>query len=136
MSSPHVAATAALIWSHHPNATTAEIRLALESSAVQLDESQQGGRNDVFGWGVVNAKLALEALGPSAPSISPSPTLNPTITIQPSNECMPFELRILPNDYPTETSLELFDPRGDVIASSVEEDPLENGKLFEFEKCL
>jgi len=86
MSSPHVAAVAALIWSHHPTATVADIRGALEISAIQPDPYSQGVRNDYLGWGIVNARLALEALVPA--SLSPSPTLNPTV-YQPSGEPSP-----------------------------------------------
>ncbi len=48
---------------------------------------------------------------------------------------MPFKLLILTDNYPSEISWELFHPRGEVIASSVDKEPLDNGR-YEFEKCL
>ncbi len=71
-----------------------------------------------------------------APSLSPSPTVAPSVSHQPSGECMPFDLSILPDNYPNETSWELFNPRGEVISSSSEEDPLVSDKIFVFQTCL
>ncbi len=75
MATPHVAAVAALIWSHHSRKTAAEIRDALESSAEDLGTY---GRDDYYGNGLVNTKAALDALSEGWPSVSPAPTTVPT----------------------------------------------------------
>ncbi len=60
MASPHVAAVAALVWSYAPDATPGEIRAALAASAEDLGTS---GRNNEFGYGLVQAQAALDYLG-------------------------------------------------------------------------
>ena len=60
MASPHVAAVAALVWSYAPDATPTEIRNALAASAEDLGTA---GRNNEFGYGLVQARAALDYLG-------------------------------------------------------------------------
>lgn len=60
MASPHVAAVAALVWSYAPDASPGEIRAALAASAEDLGTE---GRNNEFGYGLVQAKAALDYLG-------------------------------------------------------------------------
>ena len=60
MSAPHVAAVAALVWSYAPDATPGEIRAALAATAEDLGTE---GRNNEFGYGLVQAKAALDYLG-------------------------------------------------------------------------
>ena len=60
MATPHVAAVAALVWSHNGNWTNVQIRDALTSSAKDLGTA---GRDVYFGFGLVQAAAALEALG-------------------------------------------------------------------------
>lgn len=55
MATPHVSAVAALVWSRHPNCTAAEIRASLNNSALDLGAV---GRDDEFGFGLVQAKAA------------------------------------------------------------------------------
>jgi len=140
MSSPHVAAVAALVWSHSPEKSAFEIRQALEQSAIQPNGSQQGIKNDEFGWGIVNAKKALELLDGGTftrrPSISPSPTPSPTKSMQPSGPCMPIKIEILPDSWPEEISWELKDPQGNEMTSNQEHDTLRQGVLFEHEMCV
>lgn len=59
MASPHVAGVAALIWSHHPSCSAAQIRGALNESAQDLGTS---GRDVRFGYGLVQAKDAIDYL--------------------------------------------------------------------------
>mmetsp|Transcript_16316 Transcript_16316/g.23922 ORF Transcript_16316/g.23922 Transcript_16316/m.23922 type:complete len:442 (+) Transcript_16316:465-1790(+) len=140
MSSPHVASVAALVWSHSPDKSAFEIRQALEQSAIQPNGSQQGIKNDEFGWGIVNAKKALELLDGGTftrrPSISPSPTPSPTKSMQPSGPCMPIKIEILPDSWPEEISWELKDPQGNEMTSNQEHDTLRQGVLFEHEMCV
>jgi subtilisin family serine protease len=55
MATPHVSAVAALVWSHHPHCSAAKIRASLDNSALDLGDP---GRDDYFGYGLVQAKAA------------------------------------------------------------------------------
>jgi serine protease len=59
MASPHVAGVAALVWSHHPSCTAQEIRSALNTTAQDLGAA---GRDVKFGYGLVQAKDAIDHL--------------------------------------------------------------------------
>ncbi len=59
MATPHVSAIAALIWSHAPSCTNAQVRAALNSTALNLGAA---GRDTKFGYGLVRAKNAKDAL--------------------------------------------------------------------------
>lgn len=59
MATPHVSGIAALVWSCAPSATAAQIRNALNASAMDLGAS---GRDTSYGYGLVQAKAALDAL--------------------------------------------------------------------------
>ncbi|TKC94107.1 S8 family serine peptidase [Polyangium fumosum] len=59
MATPHVSAVAALIWSQKPTATNNDVRNALTSTAEDLGAA---GRDVNFGYGLVRAKNALDAL--------------------------------------------------------------------------
>jgi serine protease len=68
MATPHVSAVAAVIWSGAPTATNAEVRDAMNGTA--LDKGP-AGRDDAYGHGIVQAKAALDALlnGPPPPDV-------------------------------------------------------------------
>lgn len=57
MASPHVAAVAALVWSHHPLCTNAQIRNVL---AVTAEDLGTAGRDNSFGHGLVRTKTAID----------------------------------------------------------------------------
>lgn len=59
MASPHVAGVAALVWSHYPSCSAAQIRGALNASAEDLGTA---GRDVRFGYGLVQAKDAIDYL--------------------------------------------------------------------------
>jgi subtilisin family serine protease len=63
MATPHVSAVAALVWSCHPGLDAAAIRAALTSTARDLGDP---GRDNAYGFGLVQARAALLSLGPSA----------------------------------------------------------------------
>lgn len=65
MATPHVSAVAALIWSSRPTATVTEVRDALYATAFDLGTS---GRDNAYGYGLVQAFDALQYLNPSAPT--------------------------------------------------------------------
>jgi serine protease len=59
MATPHVSGVAALVWSANPSWTNQQIRQALEVTAEDLGTP---GYDTSFGWGLVQAKAALEEL--------------------------------------------------------------------------
>jgi len=59
MATPHASAVAALVWSAKPTATNAEIRAVLQQTAEDLGAA---GRDNYYGYGLVQAKAAIDAL--------------------------------------------------------------------------
>lgn len=59
MASPHVAGVAALVWSNNISCTAAQVRQALTATALDLGTS---GRDDYYGYGLVQAKAASDYL--------------------------------------------------------------------------
>jgi subtilisin family serine protease len=59
MAAPHVAGVAAILWSHRPSLTAAEVRQLLESTARDLGAE---GKDWDTGYGLVQASAALQAL--------------------------------------------------------------------------
>ena len=59
MASPHVAGSAALVWSHYPTCSNYEIRNALKQSAMDIGEP---GRDYTSGFGLVQIKAAYDYL--------------------------------------------------------------------------
>lgn len=57
MAVPHVAAAAALVWSHHPECTNVQIRYALAYTAKDIGNA---GCDDDYGYGIVKTKKALD----------------------------------------------------------------------------
>jgi subtilisin family serine protease len=75
MATPHVSGVAALVWSHNPAWTNAQIRQALQQTAEDLGAA---GRDTSYGFGLVRAKAALCALAPTNPACTGgTPTNNP-----------------------------------------------------------
>lgn len=59
MATPHVSAVAALVWNMNPTKSNADIRKALQESALDLGTA---GRDNSYGFGLVQAKAALDRL--------------------------------------------------------------------------
>jgi len=59
MATPHVAGVAALVWGNNPQCSVSDIRNALNSTA--LDKGS-AGRDTQYGYGIVQAKAASDAL--------------------------------------------------------------------------
>ncbi|HEY9043763.1 MAG TPA: S8 family serine peptidase [Rheinheimera sp.] len=57
MASPHVAGVAALLWSHYPQCTNAQIRNVLATTAEDLGTV---GRDNSYGYGLVRTKAAYD----------------------------------------------------------------------------
>lgn len=73
MATPHVTGVAALVWSNNPNCTADDVRNALKDTAIDLDVT---GRDDKTGFGLVQAKVASDALATSCSGTTPPPTGN------------------------------------------------------------
>jgi subtilisin family serine protease len=73
MATPHVAGVAALVWSNRLTKTNAQVRDALQKSAKDKGTT---GKDNSYGYGIVQAKAAYEYLGGSAP-----PPANITLTV-------------------------------------------------------
>jgi subtilisin family serine protease len=81
MATPHVSAVAALVWSGVPTATNAEIRTALQATAFELGAA---GKDNYYGYGLVQAKAALDYLKggtPPPPPPPPPPTGQLVVTV-------------------------------------------------------
>ncbi|MGR3178289.1 MAG: S8 family peptidase [Candidatus Anammoxibacter sp.] len=76
--SPHVAGVAALILAKNPMFTPDEVRNAIFRTAEDLGEP---GKDDTFGWGLIDAAAALGPL--------PLPTPEPTVTPTPDSAPLP-----------------------------------------------
>jgi subtilisin family serine protease len=59
MATPHVSGVAALVWSYFPSCTGSQIRVSLDNSAQDLGAA---GRDDKFGYGLVQAKAAYDRI--------------------------------------------------------------------------
>jgi len=70
MATPHVSGVAALVWSLYSSKTNAEVRDALQKTA--LDKGATG-RDNAYGYGIVQAKAAYDYLGGIAPPPPPPP---------------------------------------------------------------
>ena len=59
MATPHVSGLAALLLAKDPSLSPSQIRTAIESTADALGTA---GRDNTFGWGLINAKAALDSV--------------------------------------------------------------------------
>jgi subtilisin family serine protease len=82
MSTPHVAAAAALVWGAHPDWTNDQVRQALESSAQDVAAS---GTDVQTGHGLVRADLAQQA-AVSAPAPAPAPAPSAALAMSPASQ--------------------------------------------------
>lgn len=81
MAAPHVSGVAALVWSYNPGLTNVQMRNALASSAQDLGAA---GRDNSYGYGLVQAFSALQFLGYGGGGPTPTPTSQPTATSSPT----------------------------------------------------
>lgn len=71
MATPHVSGVAALLMAaRHGNITPAQVRTALQSTAQDLGTT---GRDDYYGYGLINADAALRSVVPVITTLSGSP---------------------------------------------------------------
>lgn len=82
MATPHVAGVAALIWSANPTWSNQQIREAL---AVTAEDLGTAGRDNSYGWGLIQAKAALDELNGGGTDPGPDPDPDPTFTVSGSS---------------------------------------------------
>jgi serine protease len=70
MATPHVSGVAALVWSHNTGWTNAQLRDALQKSAQDLGAA---GKDNSYGYGLVQARAALDFLTGGAEPPPPPP---------------------------------------------------------------
>ncbi len=70
MATPHVAGVAALVWSHYPQCTGNQIRQAMVATAEDLGSA---GRDNYYGYGLVQAKAMYDALADGCDVTAPPP---------------------------------------------------------------
>jgi serine protease len=112
MAAPHVSAVAALLFAVSPSASAIQVRQAIEATARDLGPA---GRDNDFGYGLVQAAAALALLSPPEPPTStpapptdtPSPTTTHAVTDTPT--------RVLPS--PTDTATVVAPPPTDTVAA-------------------
>ncbi len=78
MATPHVSAVAALVWSAVPGKSNVDIRNALTSTALDLGTA---GRDNSFGYGLVQAKAALDFIAPTGGDKTPPVISGLTATV-------------------------------------------------------
>jgi PKD repeat protein len=59
MATPTTSGVAALVWSNHPGCSNVEVRAALKATA---EDQGAPGRDDYYGYGIIKAKAASDAL--------------------------------------------------------------------------
>ncbi len=84
MATPHVSGVAALVWAINPDLTNVEMRKILQDTATDLGDP---GKDDKYGYGLVNAQAAVEAAAPKPVDVkivnpSDGDTVKGTIKIQ------------------------------------------------------
>ena len=67
---PHVAGIAALLLSRSPSLTPSQIESTIELNSNDLGST---GKDDIFGWGRINLRKAVAAVGSPAPTPTPAP---------------------------------------------------------------
>lgn len=83
MATPHVSGVAALVWSYFPTMTNVQIRNGLGASALDMGPA---GRDTSYGYGIVQAKAAVDYLAASVGGGGPAPP-GPSPTPAPAAQC-------------------------------------------------
>jgi serine protease len=83
MATPHVAGAAALIWSANPDWSNAQIREAMNATALDLGAA---GRDNTYGYGLVQAFAAWQYLGGSPPPPPPPPPPSGSLSVSVSTD--------------------------------------------------
>ena len=75
MATPHVSGVAALVWSHHTECSASQIRNALNMT---VEDRGNLGRDNYYGYGIVQAKATIDAIAAEGCDVSGSTTPPPT----------------------------------------------------------
>ncbi len=116
MATPHVSGVAALIWSANPAWTNVQIREAMTATAKDLGDV---GRDVYYGYGLVQAKAALDQLTgtTSEPALAVSIATNKTSYI--NNETVAIIVTVVDQDsvpvVGASVALKITPPKGKVI---------------------
>ena len=130
MASPHAAGVAALVWSQYTELSHVALINILETTATDLPLDSPDGYDNEYGHGLVDAEAAYAAILSSvAPTVSPPPSSTPTLSSAPSVSSAPSstptefcptgiqaKVEVLTDSYPSETSWEIKDLNGVVVA--------------------
>lgn len=81
MATPHVSGAAALLWSHRPDYTPAQVEQRLESQADDVNAASNPGKDAYIGWGRLNIHRVLQNLPPLS-SEQPYRVLLPSVQKQ------------------------------------------------------
>jgi serine protease len=73
MATPHVSGVAALVWSSRPDASRLQVREALENTAKDLGPA---GRDNAYGFGLVQATAAIQYLADLPPADATPPVIS------------------------------------------------------------
>jgi len=120
MATPHVAGTAALLLGEDPSLTPDQVRSFLETTA---RDRGPAGWDAGYGWGALDARAALEALGGGPPTTStPTDTPTPAETATPTNTHTATATRT-PTNTPSPTNTPAPAPRPDLIESALSNPP-------------
>ena len=82
MATPHVAGVAALVWSHYTQCSATQIRNAINGTAEDLGSA---GRDNYYGYGLIQAKAMYDALAQSCDVTTPPPPPPPTAGVLENN---------------------------------------------------
>jgi subtilisin family serine protease len=93
---PYVVGTAALIWEKNRTLTNAQLRDVICHTAT---DKGTPGRNTLYGWGIVNATAAIQAVSDNINTTNPTNPPNPTTN--PTNPPNPTESGTNPPNQPT-----------------------------------
>ncbi len=74
MATPHVSGVAALVWSLHPECSSSQMRNVLNMTAIDKGTS---GRDNSYGFGIVQAKAAHDAITEQGCNVSGGPDPDP-----------------------------------------------------------
>jgi len=137
MACPHVAAVAALVWSHAPETPVSDLRQILKDTATDLETN---GYDIFYGNGLIDAKKAFDSLAVSGtPTISPAPSPSSTPAPTPSSpsDCENgFEVAVFlkTDDFPEETSWKIIDSDSSTIEGK--NDFSDSNTMYQSSVCL
>lgn len=121
MAAPHVSGLAAMLFALNPTATADQVRHTIQSTALDLGPS---GRDNDYGYGLVQAASALAAMAGTVPPPTPTPPVpsepTPTPILPITSTPPPVVVPLTPT--PTSPGPTTITPAGDLITNGGFED--------------